>query len=615
MVEILSTSLQGSKSDTPFDAGLTRYELWVGKKASTTRDQQGRAGGWAQPAWFFDAYNVVNQAGRVLGEVRITTADSKLGQTRAFRNSPYIVEATETPLVRRTFTKSQDQGGSVRLSALPKMLVLHSPDGNGADGLRNYTWGSTAFGSALSTVGGAGRVSTNTFRAYRPDAARLNQFGMGNDNGRSLAPNKHLEELMPVLATNWHNAGANWVFRSWQRAEDLLGSVKADRGGKAFHRWILETKSDLLYAPNQRLNPDAVTLESSTVPATPEQLDGLTELPKMVVGLGDIQGFDTGGFRILRGGNANPGQRWTDPDSITDSDGIAILPIGRFYPESAIVVAVQYSLLNADGTPQEPNPNRWKTAKLFYWNSSNPGQVDPGPGGPGGVWQDISISQEDSMKPRRIQFGGAGATFDPYTDAWIISIRDLAHTSAVYKIRVFMALPFKHTNPIRPNGGTRPASLAANGVGALPANASSFGPLDMAKVLAGNHLHPTFHSGASAVSESLAHQPGAFRNIVSGGLAGGSAWRVENPSGSQADVAYIDEANDRILTRIIQDSQGEGSFPAALRGLTDVRIQQLLGGETAWFEYLKDANMSWTVDAPQIDVGLDESAAGTIITE
>jgi len=613
MVTVLDNkNLYGTKVDVPFDAGLTRYELWVGKKASTTKDQQGQVGGWGQNAWFFDSYNVVNQNGKVLGSLKSTTSDSLLSSSRAVRNSPYILEATETPLVRRTF--SQDAtGGSAKLSEIPKMLVLTSPDGKGPLGADYYSWNRKGIGSANS---GAGGRATIPHRLYEKDAGTGPQFAMNSDLGNTLAPNKNIEELAPDISKWWSKGATSWTFRRWQRAEDLLKSVHTAGGGKAFHRWILETKSDLLYAPNEAGNNNSVVISGQTAP-DPETL---RRLPEMVVGVTDVQGFDTGGFRVARGGTVLTGAGvWTDPDQITDNDGITVLPVGRFYPDSRIFVVVQYTLLDADGNPEIGGDwSKAKTARVFYWSSADPSQIDNGPGGPGGVWSSVSSSPDDSMKPRRIKFGG-GSTFDPSVDSWTVSIRDLAHTSAQYRIRVFMALPFQ---ALEPNGPIAPGGLASPGErpGANPVDGRMFDGEDMARVLAGNHFQPRWYEGSNAIAESLGHQPPAYYSMVESGVnmpaGGGKGWKFDAVSDNGQSVRYI--SNPQMISNIIRENRSEGNYPPSLE--KDVQnaddLKNIFGtGKTAWFEYLADQMITWKIDAPQIEVGVDEEAAGTIITE
>lgn len=604
MVTELSREVRGSRQDTPFDAGLTRYELWVAKNASTTVDQQGRRGGWDQKAWFFDAYNIVNQSGEVVGSLKVTTTDPLNSTARAVRNSPYLVEATEEPIINRTFTASQN-GGKVSLNELPKMLVLTSPGGKDP---ANYQWSSSGYGSALSMHSGwetgSPRRLTIEQRTYLPDDA-LPLVGsgiLGNDFGTptKLAPNSNIEETGTEISKFWGKDSSNvWSFRRWQRAEDLFPYARLGKGGQkmAYHKWILETKSDVLYAPNQAGNANSVVLSGKSAPNP----DELSKLPAMVVATADVQGFDTGGFRVGLGGQLKNGTRavFADPDDITDQDVIAVLPVGRFYPDSRIYVAIQYLLLKEDGSPD----GTWadaKTARLFYWTSEG--------GGNDTSLTNLSLSYDPNFFPRKIVFGEGKPGFDPYRDAWMVSVRDLAHTSAIYRLRIFMGIPFKPVAPgtIRPSGN-------GNGLPGTVANFNgTFGADHMAKVLNANHQMPSTPTTSSAFAEAMDSQKSEFKTLLTS--LGLDAGKFHTPS----SVTTVDSSEiEKVVLDTTQETGGSGTVPSGASRVKAPFKDANGNWVTQWFEYTggNQDQFSWQVNVPQIQVGVDSEEAGTIITE
>lgn len=598
--------VSGTLRDKPFDGGITRYELWVGKKASTTRDQQGNLGGWGQTAWFFDSYNVVNQAGEVLGTLKTETADSQNPTARAFRNSPYLVEATETPLINRTFTASQE-GGKVQLRELPKMLVLLAPD---ARQRSDYNFALNQSGSAQG-----GRSRLDKPRKYFNDPVFASGGTvMQGDAGNMLAPNFNVDEKIGEngaggIALHWGKTRINnkdaWTFRKWQRAENLF--KRNDPNAAAWHRWVLETKSDALYAPSG---------QSGNAIVTPRAED-LHSLPEMVIGKADVQGFDTGGFAIAGGGRLAAGGPvvYADPDDITDEDILTVLPIGRFYPTSAIYIAVEYRLLDANGNPEGvSNPNDWSTAKtaaLFYWNSD----------GGTKVVQDTALGEQSidkrdpSLTPRRVKFTGGASGFDPYTDAWLISVRDLAHTSAEYRLRIFMGLPFK---PIADgtslSGPLMPGGQGLGIPGAVTSLGRSFNADHLAAILRANALAPTSYSGANAKEESFNFHDPVYRAICGRvGITSGDAFAIVNSVArvSPEVVEKIVGAADRGVRNKAGVTGGAENWknPWATGSSTDFNLE--------WFEYSNGGNgaRTWKVQVPDVEIGVDDEAAGVIITE
>jgi hypothetical protein len=591
----------GTLRDKPFDGGITRYELWVGKKASTTLDQQGNPGGWGQTAWFFDSYNVVNQAGQVLGTLRTETSDSQSPSTRAFRNSPYLVEATETPLINRTFTASQD-GGKVQLRELPKMLVLLAPAANQR---QDYSFGRYQSGSA---EGGRSRVDTP--RKYGRDAgAGTGGTVMQNDQGNMLAPNSNVDEKageagQSGIALHWEKTRLNgkdaWTFRKWQRAENLFRPNNPR--GAAWHKWVLETKSDALYAPSGR-DGNAIV--------TPREED-LKELPEMVVGMADVQGFDTGGFAVAGGGRLSAANAvvYGDPDDITDGDIVSVLPIGRFYPTSAVYVAVEYRLLDRDGNPEGvSNPRDWSTAKtaaLFYWNSD---------GSAPKVVQDTALAEQSidkrdpSLTPRRIRFASSG-TFDPYTDAWLVSVRDLAHTSAEYRLRIFMGLPFKPINA----GSLMPARQGVGQPGAVTSLNREFNADQMAGILRANQAAAiSYTPGANPMEESFAFQDPAYQGICREAGIRAAGFSL---------VGTVDDVSPEVVEKIVGAAERGVRNKAGIQGGAEKWTNPWFTGSSTdfpvqWFEYSNSQNgvKSWKVQVPDVAIGVDDEAAGVIITE
>lgn len=587
-------STAGNLTDKPFDGGITRYEMWLGKKASTTRDQQGNIGGWGQVAWFFDSYNVVNQAGQVLGTLRTETSDSQDPTSRAVRNSPYLVEATEAPLISRTFTASAG-GGAVQLRELPKMLTLLSP---WADNRGDYLFSGSGSGGAAGG-GEGGRTYKN--RTYGKDPAlAFSVFGV--DEKQPLAPNFSIEEGVEEVSKFWGKVPVTtrlgtkngWAFRRWQRAENLFKAGPNSASNPAWHRWVLETKADALYAPADEGN------NSIAIP----KAEDLGPLPEMVIGEADVQGFDTGGFVLGMGGGTESGKIYSDPDDISDRDIVTILPIGRFYPKSAIYIALEYRLLASPGRPDGGNDwSKAKTAALFYWNSDGQG---------GQVIRDAdlvkqSINNTDGLTPRRVRFAGDSNSFDPYNDAWIVSLRDISHTSAQYRLRVFMALPFKPINS---------GQLIPSGTGSVPgANPRSlnrtFDANLMGEVLLANMRTPvTYGSGGNPITEALSLHPATYGRICTEARVKWSQLASVKPVDARVVEGVVSGASTdtRKKAGIALNDAEKWKNPWTTRSSTDFSVQ--------WFEYGNgNGVMSWVVDVPDINVGVDAEAGGVIITE
>lgn len=593
--------ISGTLTDKPFDGGITRYELWLGKKASTTRDQQGNIGGWGHVAWFFDSYNVVNQAGQVLGTLRTETADSENQAVRAFRNSPYLVEANETPLINRTFTASQE-GGKVQLRELPKMLVLLSPS---AANRQDYSQ------MAVQTGGAAGAQTRKTGRrTYGPLDPAVGAAGsvMKSDRDNPLAPNSSVDEKTAGegqesgISTHWEKTRVGskdgWTFRRWQRAENLFTT---DARNPAWHKWVLETKSDLLYAPAGE-GGNSITIKA----------ENLESLPQMIVGQADVQAFDTGGFVVGAGGAlASNAAVFGDPDDITDSDIITVLPIGRFYPRSAVYVAVEYRLLDENGNPEggtAGSPNDWsraKTAALFYWNSDGGVQVV----------KDTVLSQQsveagnDSLTPRRVKFVGSG-TFDPYSDAWVVSVRDLAHTSAQYRLRIFMGLPFKPIN----SGPIMPAGQGAGRPGTMTSINQSFNSDHLAGILLANQKQPIRYSSTKTPNvESFEFHDPLYQTLCRRAGLG-------NPD-SFTPLSAVQRVSADVVEKVVTGADKGMRTRAGLANSSDKWRNPWYSGNSTdfaveWFEFSNgNGAKTWTVNVPEVWIGVDDEAAGVIITE
>ncbi len=588
----VGNKLSGTRTDKPFDGGFTRYELWVGKARSTTAAAQGGGvGGWGQVAWFFDGYNIVNQAGEALGTLRTITSDSENPKSRAFRNSPYIVESTEAPKINRTFAVTQ-QGGGTQLRELPKMLVLLAP---GAQTRKDYERLSGQTGSAAT---GARRVGA---RAYLRDEGLLAGGGlvMQPDQGNFLAPNGSVDELNDRISQFWTQANdRRWVFRKWQRAENLFKNGSGAGAGAAWHRWVLETKSDILYAPSDKGGRgNAITVANS---------EDLEPVPDMVIATADVQGFDTGGFRVGLGGNMQPDIVFNDPDDIADSDIVTVLPVGRFYPRSAVYVAVQYLLLDENGNPEGSWANA-KTAALFYWRSD---ENRRGVRMAGDLARQSITAGDPSLTPRIISFGDntGSAGFDPYKDAWVISVRDLAHTSAVYRLRIFMSIPFSPLN----GGSITPTQVGAGFPGTITSLANIFTADNMAGVLRANHLNPITYAAAEAVDDAISFQHPDYKNILRGANLAGAGGKWKAPQ-------RVVPVNQDVVEWIVANTKGLAVAAGSPTDPQSIHNPWASSGPSfaaQWFEFGDPGStISWRVEVPDIRIGVDEGEAGVIITE
>lgn len=580
-----SLSNRGGIVSRPFDAGLTRYEMWVKKSANPKS-------GWTSDAWFFNSYNVISQGGGVLGEISITTPDSLLGSTRTFRDAPYLIDVTEDSGIMRTFSPNSTSRqavanasvltNSVSLVSQPKMLVLLAP-GNAAPGDDE----STRAGSASAT-----RVSqVNKPRTYVTTPAAGSPLPA--DLGRQLAPNVNINDAGPdestleegslsqnykktPLAKNWHydQSSKKWHFRQWQRGEFTEDNQP--------HTWILETKEDLLYAPQTTatgiVDPNRVTILNP-------QETAVTSIPSTIVSSGQVQAFDTGGFRlaindVMKKSEWGSGKGFSGLEGIPDLAAMNVVPVGYFYPDSRIIVALEYVLLKKVGS-KWVEEGGWQTGKIHYWNSG-----------------DQSTSP---LLAKEVTFDRAGGSFDPYVHGWIFPIKDVSHTSARYRLRVFMALPF---TPVENPNGKLPSSFENNEKIASSFGGTTFGIDQMIALLAANSRQPARPSAPFSAKDPMQYDQDYRAALDQVNLSGN--YGVAQDAVRQVSADEV----ERIVSGV--------TFSGASQSLNSANIGDVRSpfapATTAWFEFVFD-DASWTVDVPEIIVGLDPEEAGVIITE
>lgn len=568
----------------PFDAGLTRYEMWV-KKAARPES------GWKDDAWFFNSYNVVSQGGGVLGQIDITTPDSLLGSnrngsaTRTFRDAPYLLDVTENSGVMRAYAPSIRQDASVLTNSVslvsqPKMLVLLSPDSS------HLAKSDFEVREGSASINRVTRESQLAPRSYTIPPAPGSP--LPPDIGRQLSPNKNINDAGPnkettgegtlsqnykttPLAKNWHydNSKKTWHFRQWQRGEFLPENQP--------HTWILETKEDLLYAPQTTsqavVDPNRITiLDPQTTP--------VTDIPSTIVASGRVNAFDTGGFRLAVNDAMKKSQWGTSGrvfdgiEGIPDFAAMNLAPVGYFYPDSRIIVALEYVLLKKVGGSLVEDGG-WKTGKIHYWNSAE----QPG----------------DAFTAKEVTFNTNPSNFDPYSDGWIFPIKDVSHTSAKYRLRVFMALPF---TSVSRSGGPLPSSFEENIASTF--RGDNFGINEMVKLLDVNSKNPVRLAENDPMSFN-----GAYREALSRiGLSG-----VYGEPQTSVRVVSPDEV-ERVVSGVTFAGAGKS---LSVSDIGDIRAPFGNPG-TTWFEFVMP-EADWTVDVPEITVGLDPEEAGVIITE
>jgi hypothetical protein len=600
----------GAISARPYDAGLTRYEMWVGK------DGQGSA----PFAWYFHSYNVVTQGGKILGALNLTTADSMFPDNRSFRDAPYLLDVVEHSEMLRTYSELPtslaaalpNQSGSIlddrlTLVSQPKMLVLTSP--TYSEGLGSqYKEGSASYERKLDELGE--QSSFVKPRKYTTDIPGADPSLPNQDNNRQLAPNVGIHDKGPEvlnpqdltgdagvlpynatpLAQNWHYDpnSKKWHFKRWQRSEVLPPNDRS-------HRWVLETKEDLLFAPQQT--------GAGTVDPTKFQIikdaNSVSSVANMVVATGQVSSFDTGGFRVGINSQALPniaGAPYSGIEDIPDTAAINIVPVGGFYPDSAVIVALEYQLKDGKGNPEGP----WQTGKIHYWSSKQ--------------------NDYDSHTQRRITFQSSGSEFDPYDDAWIFPIKDISHTSADYRIRVFMALPVDSTDNdlINLSSSISPSALlpapSTSGV-ASTYNATSFSTSALTDLLKRNAQYPLnpatlqLSSEADAINQTLLDSDAGYKQALSRvDLANSAAYTQ-----ATSNVASVRQVPTAEVSSVLQSAV----FAGASKTLNNEALSATLNpfGKTTWFAYEFARPLTWTVAVPNVNVGIDASSSGVIITE
>jgi hypothetical protein len=601
---------EGAVTTRPYDAGLTRYEMWVGKEGQ----------GETPFAWYFHSYNVVTQGGKILGALTLTTADSLFPNSRSFRDAPYLLDVVENSEMLRTYSELPtsaaaalpNQSGSIlddrlTLVSQPKMLVLTSPKYSDNLGSQ-YREGSASYERKLDELG-----EQSAFvgaRKYGTDVPRSDASLPSGDNARQLAPNVGIHDAGPEvmapedltsgagvlpykdtpLAKNWHyDAGSKkWHFKRWQRSEVL---PPEDRS----HRWVLETKEDLLFAPQQT--------DSAAVDPTKFQIvndaSAVSSVANMVVATGQVSSFDTGGFRLAINAEAMNNIGGTTPfagiENIPDRAAVNIIPVGGFYPDSAVVVALEYRLKKPDGTPDGP----WQTGKIHYWSSKE--------------------NNYDPNTQNRITFNASGAGFDPYTDAWIFPIKDVSHTSAEYRVRVFMALPIDSSDQelITLNSDTPPALMPAPSTSGVAStyNEISFKTSALEDLLKRNAQFPLdpvslkIATDVDAVNKTLADSDPGYREALAlVGLAGSAPHTA-----ATSNVTSVSKVSSDEVKRVLQSAV----FAGASKALNNESLLATVNpfGKTTWFEYRFGKDVAWTVEVPNVEVGVDAGASGVIITE
>jgi hypothetical protein len=611
-----ASMLGGSVRTRPFDAGLTRYEMWVGK------DGQRSTRGSAPFAWYFHSYNVVTQGGQVLGMIDIDTADTLYPEGRSFRDAPYLVDVVEDSSIMRTYSESPTflsapgtpsnasvMTNSLSLVSQPKMLVLTSPNYEGTfdDSVKE---GSASYNRKLDEA-------TENTRQAPPRKYSVTQSPngvMGSDIGSLLAPNKGIHDAGPEiskdgalptygetpLAQNWHfdSGTKKWHFKRWQRSELLDPS-------KASHRWVLETKEDLLFAPQQL---DDQTQDPTKFKIVDEESGNVSSVANMVVAKAQVLSFDTGGFRMAKTTDALTS--FDGVENISDKAAINILPVGGFYPDSSVIVALEYLLLNADGTA---SAGGWQTGKIHYWSSK-------------------SDESKGAYDQRSIKFQPSSGQFDPYEDAWIFPIKDVSHTSAQYRLRVFMSLPIASSPtslvsmeevPGQSPKGPLPLTLSTGGANRPGGNyePSSFEIGDMQSLLKRNSDHPTDPSSMSpedskaAISRSIRESDALGTNYSAYLEALGVGGELLSP-GKYTGVGQVVRVDPGTVRSVVTSAV----FASGGRKLiSDEALAQVLypygDGGTSWFEYRLENSPAWTVKVPSVNIGVDEDASGVIITE
>jgi hypothetical protein len=574
MYQVIGKGLANRSGITsrPFDAGLTRYEMWVKKAA--------RKGGWRSDAWFFNSYNVVSQGGSVLGKLTISTPDSLAPSepwARTFRDAPYLIDVVEDSGIMRAYSASV-LTNSVSLVSQPKMLVLLSPDNSQVNRQEDKALreGSASIDRVLSS-----KLSPRTYKIDQAPGSP-----MPNDLGRQLAPNKNINDAGPTegtagegsfsqnykstpLAKNWHYDAQNkkWHFKQWQRGEFLPDNQP--------HTWVLETKEDLLYAPQTSsssvIDPNRITILDA-------QNTAVTDIPSTVIATGRVNAFDTGGFRLainndMRNSEWGSSRSFSGIEGIPDLAAINLTPEGYFYPDSRIVVALEHVLLKNEGG-KTVRDGEWKTGKIHFWSSAD----QPG----------------DRFTAKEVTFRPNGGSFDPYVDGWIFPVKDVSHTSAEYRLRVFMALPFQEVT-----AGQRLPSSFEDKI-ASPYQSNSFTNADMEKLLHANSVSPTRRAENDPLDHNEAYRE-ALKQIGLSGVRGSHQNSVKRVSSDEVE-------------RVVSGVTFAGSGTALSSANIGAVVDPFGNNKTTWFEFtFPEAN--WTVQIPNVNVGTNPEEAGIIITE
>lgn len=583
MYSILSKDRTANRSGVtsrPFDAGLTRYEMWV-KKAGRPK------AGWLNDAWFFNSYNVVSQGGDVLGEIKISTPDSLFDSTRTFRDAPYLIDATEKSGIMRAYSPSFNKDASVLTNSVslvsqPKMLVLISPD---ISELSKNDYEAMSGSASANRVMREQRLRPKTYKVSPAPNSPLPP-----DLDRQLAPNVNINDAGPTeetagagsmsqnykstpLAKNWQYDSSNktWHFRQWQRGEFLADNVP--------HTWILETKEDLLYAPQ---TTSSAIVDPNRITIVDPQTTAVTDIPSTVVATGQVNAFDTGGFRLAINDVMKTSEWGTENkvfngiEGIPDYAAMNVAPVGYFYPDSRIIVALEYVLLKKVGNTLQEDGD-WKTGKIHYWNSSN--------------------DSPDPLVAKEVTFDPAGGAFDPYVHGWIFPTKDVSHTSAKYRLRVFMALPFK---PVALSSGKLPTGFESGEKVASTFSSREFGLNQMVQLLDANSKSPAILAKNDPMQTNVPYREALDRVSLSG-VYGIPQNRVSPVSANEVE---------RIVSGV--------TFSGSNNTLSVANIGEVKSpfgaDETSWFEFVFD-DAKWTVDVPEINVGLGPEGAGVIITE
>lgn len=601
-----TNDLSGSLTDYPYEAGITRYEMWLAKKLQAN-------GNWQMWSWFFDSYCVVNPGGSVIGKLEIVTSDANSTNSgssiRTFRNSPYLVNSIEDTAFLRSYSTNPAETGAMMLISQPKMLVLlcskqdDVPAPGGVDPV-------TQLESSAASV-----AATNVLpRTYTVTGSSL----LPGDSGRMLAPNQSMNDAgitltnsiaytnTPVSA-NWtystsKDGSGVWQFKRWQRGE-VLAPYSPGALQRA-HSWVLKIKKDLLYSPQDKnpktsLNAGLAAANSSYVLGTASNTS-LLPVSGMVVATQKVEAFDTGTIQF--GQNFGNGINYASIDDVPMTAALNILPAGRQYPDSVILGVLQERLLDPNNQVMSPVNGGWTTIKVFYWSSAQANALAPYL-----ATDTANAGVPASNIPKQVVFGRNKTDFNPYIDTWIVPLRDVCQSSAQYRVRFFTALPF---SPIGNVGTLYSGAGGVPGKIANPSTRADFTVSDMESLLLANaNSYIPVNGLSTPASDSMAAQTPAYNSMLQKvGLNSGSSY--VGPGSYTAIDPTVVESQLPVGTVVDVASStallSGGSFKTLLSPWP----------KTQWFEVVPAGGApNWSCTSPDVKVGVDTKNGGSIITQ